>query len=152
MIYLAADHRGFQLKEELRKFLADKGYSVEDVGAEALDLDDDYVDMARAACEKISVDPENQRGILICGSGHGVDMVANKYKGLRAALVFNKAVAVQSREHEDANVLVLAADWVKFNEAKEIVLAWLSAKFTGEERNVRRLGKIREIEEKNFIR
>jgi len=77
-------------------------------------------------------------------------MVANKYKGIRAALVFNEKVAIQSREHEDANILVLASDWIKAHEAKVIIKAWLETKFSGEERNVRRIKKIGEIEKKNF--
>ena len=150
MIYLAADHRGFQLKEELKAFLSEQGYEVEDVGAFAYDKDDDYVDFARLASEKVAQDPSPHRGIFICGSGHGIDMVVNKYRGLRAALSFNKEVAVQSREHEDANVLVLASDWIEEPEAKEIAATWLTAAFTGEERHVRRLKKIEEIEERNF--
>ncbi len=150
MIYFAADHRGFALKEQLKTFLDEKRQDVEDTGAFEYDAEDDYVDFARLAAKKISKNPVERRGIFVCGSGHGMDIVANKYKGVRAALGFNKEVARQSREHEDANVLVLAADWLNFDETKEIVLVWLFTEFTGEERNVRRLGKIKEIEEINF--
>jgi len=150
MIYLAADHRGFLLKEELKKFLADSGFEVKDVGALSYNKSDDYVDFAREAAEKIVKSPERDRGIFICGSGHGMTMVADKYKGLRAALVFNKEVAIQSREHDDANILVFAADWITVEEAKEIALIWLKTTFSGEERHVRRLNKIKELEEKNF--
>lgn len=146
MIYLAADHRGFELKEKLKAFLAARGHEVEDLGALGYNKDDDYVDFARAAAEKIAENPAEHKGIFICGSGHGMDMAANKFKGIRAALCFNKEVAKQSREHEDANVLVLASDWISPDLAKEIVLAWLDTKFIGEERNVRRLGKINDIE------
>ena len=76
--------------------------------------------------------------------------VADKFKGLRAALAFNKDVAIQSREHENANVLILASDWLSSEEAKEIALVWLRTPFSGEERHVRRLNEIKEIEEKNF--
>jgi len=150
MIYLAADHRGFQLKEEIKKYLLEQKYEVEDVGALNYDKDDDYVDFARAASEKIIQDPAVNKGIFICGSGHGIDIVANKHRGLRAVLCFNADVAKQSREHEDANVLVLASDWLDLEEAKKIVAVWLETKFSGEERHIRRLGKIEEIEEKNF--
>ena len=150
MIYLAADHRGFQFKEELKKCLVEKGYEIEDVGAFSYDKNDDYVDFAIAAAEKIIKDSSVHRGVFICGSGHGMDIMANKYKGVRAAIGFNKAVAVQSREHENANVLVFAADWVSSSEAEEMVIAWLSTEFKGEERHVRRLKKMEEREAKNF--
>ncbi len=150
MIYLAADHRGFQLKEELKKYLIEQGHEIEDLGALEYNKEDDYPDFAIAAAEKIAENPSAHRGILICGSGHGVDMVANKYKGVRAALVFNRRVAAQSREHEDANILVLASDWLESEEAKDIVTVWLAKPFSGAERHVRRLKKMEEIEDKNF--
>lgn len=158
MIYLGADHRGFLLKEELKKFLTDSGLEVQDVGAFEYNKDDDYVDFARIASEKIVEclmqdhrdSPRACRGVFICGSGHGMAIVADKFKGLRSALAFNRDVAIQSREHEDANILVLASDWLSVEEAKEIVLVWLKTPFSGEERHVRRLKKIQEIEEKNF--
>lgn len=150
MVYFACDHRGFALKEVLKAFLAEQGYVAEDVGAFVYNKDDDYVDFARLAVEKIAQNPEEHKGILICGSGHGMDMAANKYKGIRAALCLNTSVAVQSREHENANVLVLASDLVSLDLAKEIVSAWLNTTFTGEERNVRRLKKVGDIEQQNF--
>jgi len=150
MIYLAADHRGFQLKEELKKYLIDQGYEVEDMGALMYDPEDDYVDFARLASEKIIEDSLVNHGIFLCGSGHGMDVVANKYKGLRAALCFNAQVAAQSRTHDDVNVLVLAADWITPEQAKDIVTVWLEKSFSGGERHVRRLKKIEEIEERNL--
>ena len=150
MIHLAADHRGFLLKEELKKFLSDSGFEVKDTGALSYDKTDDYADFACAAAEEIAKSPERDRGIFICGSGHGMANVADKFKGLRAALAFNKDVAIQSREHENANVLILASDWLSSEEAKEIALVWLRTPFSGEERHVRRLNEIKEIEEKNF--
>ena len=151
MIYFVADHRGFQLKEVLKQMLLDQKYPVEDMGALQYDESDDYVDFAKAAVEKIIDNPGLHKGIFICGSGHGMSMVADKYKGIRSGIGFNRYVAVQSRQHEDANVLVLAADWVKEKEACDIVSDWLGAEFAGEERHIRRLGKISEIEKGNFI-
>lgn len=142
MIYLAADHRGFALKEALKRFLEEQGTPVEDCGAFSLDANDDYPDFAAAAARKITASPAEHKGILICGSGHGVDIVANKFKGVRAALSWNADVARQSREHDDANVLVLPADWLEEKQAREIVSAWLAASFTREERHIRRLRKI----------
>ena len=150
MIYLAADHRGFKLKEELKNYLVQQGFEVEDVGAFEYNQDDDYVDFARAASEKIVENHGVHKGIFVCGSGHGMDAVANKFKGLRAALVFNRQVAAQSREHDDTNVLVLASDWIEPADAKDVAIVWLGKQFNGVERHVRRLKKIEEIEEKNF--
>ncbi len=161
MIYLAADHRGFQLKEAIKKSLIERGFEVEDRGALAYDALDDYVDFASAAAEKIAKSlieregdlsraSEASRGIFLCGSGHGVDIVANKFRGVRAALCWNTQVAKESREHGDGNVLVLPADWLDEARAQEIVSVWLGASFSGEDRHIRRLEKIEEIEKKNF--
>lgn len=148
-LVIGADHRGFKLKETLSRFLVSKGHEVEDIGAQEYHRDDDYVDFAAAAIKKVLHSPE-KKAILICGSGHGINMVADKFKGIRAALAFNRQVAVQSREHEDSNVLVLPSDWIEENAAKDIVADWLETKFMGEERHMRRLKKIEEIEEGNF--
>lgn len=148
-VVLAADHRGFKLKEVIKKFLMTRGHEVEDIGASEYNQDDDYVDFAEAAAKKVLKDRE-KRAVLICGSGHGMNMVADKHEGIRAALAFNRQVAVQSREHEDSNVLVLASDWLEESMAKDIVVDWLETKFMGEERHGRRLKKIEKIEERNF--
>ena len=150
MIYLAADHRGFALKEIFKTFLIEEGFSFEDVGAFTIDPEDDYVDFAVRAAEKIAQDPADHKGILICGSGHGMDVVANKYRGLHAAWVDSHESAVQSRAHGNTNVLVLGADWLAEEKAKDIVLTWLKTPFSGEERHVRRLKKIEELEKRNF--
>lgn len=144
MIYLGADHRGFNLKEAVREFLTAKGLPVEDKGGFG-DPADDYPKFAAAVARAVESDPE-ARGILICGSGHGMDMVANKFKGIRAALGFNAEVAAQSRADEDANVIVLAADWVSSDEALAIIEVWLNTPFSGAERHRRRLNEIKMIE------
>ena len=143
-------YRGFSLKEELKKFLFEEGYVIEDCGAFAQNPEDDYVDFARSACEKIAQNPEEHKGIFLCGSGHGMDMVANKFSGLRAALCFNSDIAVQSREHENANVLVIPSDWMRLEDVKATVKAWLDTPFSGEGRHERRLEKMQDIEQKNF--
>ncbi|MBI2624417.1 RpiB/LacA/LacB family sugar-phosphate isomerase [Candidatus Parcubacteria bacterium] len=145
-IFLGADHRGFKLKESLKAHLAECGIEVEDLGNTVEDPNDDYVDFAANVAAKVSENPSENRGILICGSGHGVDMVANKFKGVKSALAFNEAVAKQSREHEDANVLALPSDWLSEEDAKKMVDAWLATPFSGEERHIRRLEKIAEFE------
>lgn len=150
MIYLGADHRGFQLKEKLKEYLIQQGHEVEDLGAFEYDQQDDYPDFSRAVAAKVAENPESNRGILVCGSGHGMDMVANKFKNVRSAICWNRQVAAQSREHEDANVLVLPSDHVDEAEAKDIALVWLGKQFDGAERNIRRLGKIADTETANF--
>lgn len=150
MIYLAADHRGFGLKETIKKMLAEQGIANEDCGAFAYEQGDDYVDFAAAASANIATNPAGHKGIFICGSGQGMDIVANKFKGIRAALCWNRREAEQSRRDDDANVLVLAADQLTPEEAKEIMDVWLATPFGGEERHVRRLKKIEKTEERNF--
>lgn len=152
MFYLAADHRGFRLKEALKRFLTERSIAFEDVGAQTYAEGDDYVDFAATAAKKIAADPLKHKGIFLCGSGHGVDMVANKFKGIRAALCWNKEVAQQSREHEDANVLVLPADWLDEQVAEEIMITWLGTEFSNEERHTRRLQKIENLEDSVFCR
>ena len=150
MLYLAADHRGLELKEGVKRYLSDKGLETEDIGAFEYNKDDDYPDFASSVAMRISVNPNSDKAIIICGSGHGVDIVANKFKNVRAVLCFNRQVAQQSREHEDANILVLASDWLNLKDAQDIINVWFASNFDGAERNIRRLRQIQEIEERNF--
>lgn len=146
MIYLGADHRGFELKEVLKKRLIDEGLEVTDLGNDHLDPNDDYVDYATQVAHAVTELPENA-GILLCGSGVGVDIAANKIDGVRCALVDDVSRAIQSREHEDANVLALPADKLESDLAFDIVKAFLDTEFSGDERHERRLEKLEEIEE-----
>src|SRR3989344_5278018 len=102
-IFLGADHRGFHLKERLKSWLEARGDSFEDLGATAFDPDDDYVDFAVAVAKKVAEVPEYNRGLLICGSGVGMDIAANKVKGIRATVAWNPDVAKQARSHGDIN-------------------------------------------------
>ncbi|MFC1653995.1 RpiB/LacA/LacB family sugar-phosphate isomerase [Patescibacteria group bacterium] len=138
-IFVGADHRGFKLKQDLVAFLKTLGHEVIDVGASVYDSDDDYVDYARKACESLE---EGDRGILLCGSGHGVDIVANKHKGIRGILGFNLEVVVQGREHEDANVLSIPAEWVEKEEVFEMAKTFMETSFSGKENYKRRIEKI----------
>jgi len=124
-IYLGADHRGFELKEEIKNWLQDNEYEVEDVGNHTFNPEDDYVDYALKVAESIEGGEGLSRGVLLCGSGHGVDIVANRFAHVRAILGFNDQVTIQGREHEDANVLVLPAEWVTNEEACERVRLFL---------------------------
>lgn len=146
MIYIGADHRGFELKEELKRRLTNDGIEVEDLGNETLDPADDYVDYAKAVAQTVANDSES-KGILICGSGVGVDMAANKVKGARSCLVFDQKRAIQSREHEDANILCLGSDILIADDAYEIVKVFIQTPFSGEERHIRRLNKLKELEQ-----
>lgn len=148
MIFIGADHRGFELKEKLKQHLIDEGFEITDLGADHLDENDDYVPFAQRVAEAVVNDPGN-RGIILCGSGAGVDMVANKIDGIRSALVFDLPRAIQAREHEDANVLSLPADTLDEEHAFEIVKGFLTTEFSGAERHERRLEEIEKVESEN---
>lgn len=124
-IYLGADHRGFEMKEEIKHWLSENEYEVEDVGNHIFDPEDDYVDFALKVAESIEGNGSTSRGILLCGSGHGVDIVANRFPHVRAIIGFGEEVTVQGREHEDANVLVLPSEWISSEEAIERVRIFL---------------------------
>src|SRR3989338_434244 len=142
MIYLGADHRGFQLKEEIKRFLAEKKYQFEDMGNVKYDPDDDYTDFAKLVAQKVSEKPEERKGVLICGSGVGVDITANKFRGVRSALADDVATAKQSREHDDTNVLSLPADEGSFDLAKQILETWLATPFSNGEKYKKNIDKI----------
>jgi len=146
LIYIGADHQGFQLKEILKKFLEDQGYEVVDVGNDHYDENDDYPDFAKLVARAIKQDPSNRRGILICGSGIGMDIVANKFKGVRSALVSNPDQAYLSKNHDDTNVLSLGADFSDEEQAEKILSTWLATPFSNKEHHKRRLEKIRQLE------
>jgi len=146
IIYIGADHRGFALKESLKKYLKENGYEVNDLGAATLVDGDDYPDFAMPVAEKVSLDPQNSKGILICGSGVGVDVVANKYPRIRAALVMSPDHAYLSRNDDDANIICLASELIDDVQAKTILSAWLQTPFSGDVRHMRRIAKIRDAE------
>lgn len=147
MIYLAADHRGFQLKEKIKQWLVEWGYDHEDLGAFELDPADDYPLYAKKVAE--SMDELDDRGILICGSGVGVDEVANKFDGIRSGLAISKEQIKSARNDDNINVLALAADFISEDEAREIVKTFLDTEFADEERFNRRLKEIGDIEDDN---
>jgi len=146
LIYVGADHRGFHLKEVLKEYLKKSGYEVVDVGNDQLVPGDDYPDFAALAARKVSMDPVNSRGILVCGSGVGMDIVANKFSHVRSVLAMNPDQVMASRNDDDTNVLCFGADHIEEADAKRIVGAWLPTKFSEEERFQRRLKKIEDIE------
>ncbi len=144
-IYLGADHRGFELKEQIKQWLGENDYEVEDVGNHIFDPEDDFVDPAFKVGEMIEGADASDRGILICGSGHGVEMVANRFPHVRAVNGFNSEVTRQSREHEDANILVLPSDWVEYPDACERVEIFLQTEVDKGEKYERRRSRIANI-------
>ena len=148
-IAVGADHGGFRLKVVIVDFLRKLGHQVNDLGTGSEDPVD-YPDNARAVSGAI-LHKKAARGILICGSGVGASIAANKFPGIRAAVCHDTYSAVQGVEHDDMNVLCLGARVIGPELAKEIVRSWLSATFSGAERHQRRLAKIEEIE-KEYIK
>ncbi len=144
-VALGADHGGFPLKEILKKSLQEKGYQVDDCGTFSTESVD-YPDFAYAAAKKVS-DGKAWRGIIIDGAGIGSCMTANKVPGVRAAMCYDHATAVNSREHNDANVLTLGAGLIGENLARQIVETWLKTDFGGG-RHARRVDKIMAIEKR----
>ena len=142
-IVIGADHGGFKLKEALVKFLKSKGHAVRDIGVFS-DESCDYPAIGYEAA-KLVADKAYSRGILICKTGIGMSMVANKVRGVRAALCDRPDIARSSREHNDSNILVFAANIVTTGKAKKILEAWLMAKHLGA-RHARRVNQIKEIE------
>lgn len=145
-IYIGADHHGVGLKDELVKYLNRKKLTVEDVGAFGYRKDDDYVDYAAAVSEFVSNSRGKVRGILLCGSGLGVCVVANKYSGVRATTVWSTTLAQLARQDDNSNVLCLPADFVSVDQAKKIVKVWLETDFSKAKRHHRRVDKIKKIE------
>lgn len=147
VIYLGSDHRGFALKESVKDYLKQSGYEVVDMGALSEVPDDDYPDYASAVASRVSSDAYGgSRGIVICGSGIGVCVVANKYPNIRAGLVASSDQAYAAKSDDDINVLCLASDFMEDSAAKMIIASWLQTAFSGEDRHKRRLRKIQEIE------
>jgi len=146
-IILATDHAGFELKEEIKKYLEKEGYNVEDTGAHSPDPKDDYPDFIIPAAKKVAEDPNNI-GILFGASGQGEAIAANKVKGIRAAVYNhpNLEIVKLSRTHNNVNILSLGARFLSNKEAIEAINIWLKTNFSNEERHIRRIKKISEAE------
>ncbi len=142
-IAIGSDHGGFILKEEIKSYVESLGYEVQDFGTYTKESVD-YPDIAKKVAEAV-VDGSCDKGILICGTGIGISIAANKVKGIRAALCHDTFSAHASREHNDANILAMGERVIGVELAKEITRTWLNAEFEGE-RHLRRINKIREME------
>lgn len=149
-IYIGADHNGFDLKNELKTWLEEKGHTVVDVGASDFEKADDYPDFGYEVAKEVAKNPETKKGILVCGSGVGMAVVANKVPNIRAALIHDPDVARAAQRDDDINVVALGASYVSPNKAKEVLDAWLTTSFSQEERHKRRLDKIAGIEQEHF--
>lgn len=145
-IYIGADHNGFALKKNLIDYLSRAGYEVEDLGDDHLDPEDDFpVFASKVAVAVLGSDDADPRGILLCGSGQGVCMAANRFKGIRASLCWDRNSAREARNDDDANVLCLPAKLLESGEAAIIVETWLNTPFANAPRFVRRLKEIDEL-------
>ena len=145
MIAIGCDHAGYEMKKELISVLGAKGYEFKDSGCDGEKCD--YPDIAEKVCGRIT-SGEADRGILMCGTGIGISMAANKIKGIRAALCGDVFSARMSREHNDANVLAMGGRVTGIGPAGEIVRAWLTTPFSNGERHIRRIKKMMALENK----
>lgn len=146
-VAMGADHAGFDLKELLRPYIESLGHEVLDLGAFSEAPGDDYPDYAEAVGLALR-EGRADRGVLVCGSGVGVSVAASKMAGVRAAVCHDTYSAHQGVEHDDMNGLVMGSRIIAIELAKELVRSYLGATFSGEERHVRRLAKVKAIEAK----
>ncbi len=148
-VYIGADHRGFRLKEAVKKWLLGQGIDLQDLGSKTYDSQDDYVYYAYRVAKQVKNDlKENKKtvGIVICGSGVGVEVVAGKEKGIRCGLGFSVPQVKAARSDDDITVLALAADFMSTLLAKKLIKAFLETPFSKKERHVRRIRKIEELD------
>lgn len=146
-VYIGTDHAGFEYKEAIKEYLQGEGYEVVDKGAHGYDQWDDYPDFIFPVALAVAEDLENRVGIVLGGSGEGEAIMANKVKGIRAAIGFSEFVAKACREHNDANILSLGQRTITKEEAIEFVKIFLETPFTHDERHVKRIRKISKLED-----
>ena len=147
-ICIGTDHAGMDVKDELKAYLEAKGHQVKDFGAYEK-VSCDYTDYALTVAEAVA-NGEYERGILVCSTGVGMSIAANKVKGIRAALVRDKETAELTRQHNDSNILVISGKFTPVKDAEEIADVWLNTAFSGDERHIRRISKITKYEEKQL--
>lgn len=146
-IYLGADHRGWELKNKLGEWLKGKGYAIHDMGAEKLNTEDDYPEYAFKVAEAVAEKPHQRRGIVVCGSGAGMAVAANKVAGVRAVLLHDSKIVEAARRDDDINVLALGADFITEEKARAIITAFLETAFDSNTRHERRVNEIVQYEE-----
>ncbi len=148
MIYIGADHRGFKLKEKISQWLFEWKYEFTDEGADSLEKNDNYTVYAERVASLVA-NNEGSKGILLCGSGVGVDVVANKFDGIRASIGKSAEQVEAGRKDDDMNILVIAADYTSEEEAKKMLRNFLETRFSGKKRYSDRLQEIKKIEANN---
>lgn len=146
MIYIAADHRGFELKAHIDEWLKGRGYAFEDLGAYEYNAWDDYTDYAIDAAQKVAENSDGNRAVLICGSGIGMAVAANKVSGVRAGLGFAADQVHAGRKDDNINILVIAGDNTNEMEAMELVEKFLETEFVESDSYLRRIEKITRYE------
>jgi ribose 5-phosphate isomerase B len=146
MIYIGSDHGGYKLKEHLKKFLKRQDLEFKDLGAEKFKDGDDYPDYASKVAKQISKNPMRDQGILICRSGQGVCIAANKFRHIRATLVWNLEQAKMSRNDDMGNILCLPSDYISPFVAEHITKVWLRTPYSSDERHMRSIKKISDLE------
>lgn len=149
-IIIGADHAGFELKELLKNNLEKKGYSLCDVGAKEYVDTDDYPEYAIKVAEKVTNSRGKYIGVIVCGSGAGICIVANKVPGIRAVVVHDEYEARTTREHNDANIICLKGRNCDYELSDKILDIWLNTPFSYEQRHIRRIKQISQIEKKYF--
>ena len=147
MIYIGSDHRGFELKARINEWLVGRGYEFQDLGAFEKRHEDDYTDYAIAVAQAVGKKPESSRGIVICASGVGVDIAANKVDNVRCGLGFAEDQVHSARKDDNINVLALAADNTDHNYAVKLVEKFLETEFVESDRYLRRVEKISRYED-----
>jgi len=146
-VFLASDHAGFITKEKLKKFLDKYKIKYHDLGPTEQNPNDDYPDYAFMVAQRVARN-KDYKGILICGSGIGMVLAANKVKGIRAVAAYDNYTAQKSREDNDSNILGLRGRRFSFRTIKKIIWTWINTPFSGEERHLRRIKKIEDYEKK----
>lgn len=142
-VYVGADHNGFRLRNSVIDYLKRAGYDVVDEGDERLDPEDDFPVFAhKTVTDILTSDDDDPRGILICGSGQGMCMAANRFKGIRAALVYDRESALSSRNDDNSNIACLPANLLEKDQTNILIETWLSTKFAAAPRFIRRLNEI----------
>lgn len=145
-LYIGSDHRGFSLKEQLRDWASDQDQLLVDCGAFSLDEMDDYADFAKNVCDRV-LSEEDGRGLLLCDSGVGMGIAANRFAGIRAAVCDDVRTVKIAREHNDLNILCVAAQNANVDHVVALLAAFLETDFSGAPRHVRRIGKLDNLQE-----
>jgi ribose 5-phosphate isomerase B len=143
-IFIGADHRGFELKNLIIEYLQDKNIRVEDMGNYEYVKEDDYVDYSKKVAEAVLQNPQEFLGIVICGSGVGVSIAANRYHSIRCALGFNEEQVIHARKKDHINMLALAADYLDFEAAKTLIDGFINTAIIREQKYIRRVNKLDE--------